>query len=109
MWITISIVVFFTILIVISFYSTRMVTSADKAKTWPPTINKCPDYWEFTDLNGCVPRQVDNVYLNRPKAECTKIDPYILVGGTLKTDLTTKAQQCGIVWDGINNSYSSTT
>ena len=100
MWITISIVVFFTILIVISFYSTRITSANKRTSKWPPTINKCPDYWEYNGVK-CIPNTVNK----SATTGCSEINPYLKIGGSTTDELTNTAKNCGIVWDGINNSY----
>ena len=115
MWITISIVVFFTILIIASFYSTRIVNSTSRTSKWPPTINKCPDYWELSDTaTQCFPKvRADGKFVNNPSSStdssstgCSVMDPYLTIGGTPKQTLTDKAKTCGIAWDGINGVYT---
>jgi hypothetical protein len=117
MWITIAIVLFFTILIVISFYSSRIASFTSKSKKWPPTINKCPDYWEYKNgkcnpNTNCEKIGGKKICVNFPtggRACKKKMKPYIKVGLGRKSDnkkqLGEDAAECGIVWDGINNSY----
>ena len=69
MWITISIVLFFTILMTVSLYRNKIydltrVQKDDLGKIkWPPRIAKCPDYWDAkTDDEGnekCKPKHSD--------------------------------------------------
>ena len=122
MWITISIVVFFTILIFISFYSNRFGSHFSRNKKWPPVINKCPDYWELEknddDKSSCVPKTNDDgnfinlLPVNANAENCKIIDPYLDIGNNSikkqkKRILSSKCKDCGIVWDGIYNRYKN--
>jgi hypothetical protein len=115
LWITISIVFFFTLLILISFYASTVNRVIKKNKKWPPRINRCPDYWEYNNGKcspkiNCVRNGRNKKCVNHPMGSSVcenKMTPYLTEGSS--NNMATLAESCatcGIVWDGINNSLT---
>tara|TARA_Y100000385_G_scaffold81413_1_gene83323 strand:- start:971 stop:1351 length:381 start_codon:yes stop_codon:yes gene_type:complete len=122
-WITILIVLFFTILITVSLYRNKIydlthIQKDDLGKIkWPPRIAKCPDYWDVTtDANGeetCAPKYsglnvgrcgTDNLCDSSGKYfGCNSFDIYDQDKATRqdKRDQRQKAWKCRVKWDGI--------
>ena len=116
LWVTISIVCFFTLLIIISFYGSRINSYTNKSKKWPPRINRCPDYWEYSNGKcapkiNCVNEGDTKKCLNHPKGTTScedQMTPYLTEGSSSnKAKLSEACAICGIMWDGINSSYES--
>lgn len=129
MWITISIVLFFTILMTVSLYRNKIydlthIQKDDLGKIkWPPRIAKCPDYWDVTtDVGGkeiCRPKLSD-LNIGRCKdntscditldcvnkndyCHCRSFDVYDQDKATRRDrrDMRRKAWECRVKWDGI--------
>lgn len=76
-----------------------------KENKWPPTYNRCPDYWEDLGAEGC--RNVHNLG-NCPKGE----NGLIIANGVQKfSSIDTpesrigackQAQNCGLTWENID-------
>ena len=122
-WITISIVLFFTILMTVSLYRNKIydlthIQNDDLGRMkWPPRIAKCPDYWDVTtDTDGnetCSPK-LTSLNIGRCKTEgscdtggayneCNSFDVYDQdkVTRREKKDWRRKAWMCKVKWDGI--------
>lgn len=122
-WITISIVLFFTIFMTVSLYRNKIydlthIQKDDLGKIkWPPRIAKCPDYWDVTtDADGkekCVSKFTE-LNIGRCKASqecegdakynhCKSFDVYDQDKATYrdKREQRRKAWGCRVKWDGI--------
>tara|TARA_X000000950_G_C13665716_1_gene557810 strand:+ start:419 stop:781 length:363 start_codon:yes stop_codon:yes gene_type:complete len=117
-WITIGIVVFFTIIMILSFYSKKIsgLISNDEDLPWPPIISKCPDYWELDDDMICKPNcqkiRIDKYGIKtRPKCvnvglinrrACRRFTPYDEdMTESEKETLHQKTRGCEVQWHGV--------
>tara|TARA_Y100000389_G_C17276544_1_gene420715 strand:+ start:82 stop:441 length:360 start_codon:yes stop_codon:yes gene_type:complete len=116
-WITIGIVVFFTIIMILSFYSKKIsgLISKNEDLPWPPQISKCPDYWELGDDMICKPNcektRIDKYGIEiRPecinkgngKNDCNKFIPYDEdMTDSEKETLHQKTRGCEVQWHGV--------
>lgn len=122
-WITISIVLFFTILMTVSLYRNKIydlthIQRDDLGKIkWPPRIAKCPDYWDVTTGdNGkeiCIPKLTE-INVGRCKtdsvcdegsnySDCRSFDVYEQDKASRRDreNQRKKAWECRVKWDGI--------
>jgi len=100
-WITVFIVVFFTIIILLSLYSTEVKgTFLKKDLKWPPYISKCPDYWILNEEDtNC---KSNNINLGKDTEDCKEFIPYNDdMSQEEKDSLHQKARVCDISWHGV--------
>jgi hypothetical protein len=120
---TIVLVVAVIFLILVLVVMGVMMQSQNNNTIYPPTMNRCPDYWT-DDSTGCtMPLNQSNVgdYLNgttfstdaAPYASGNTFDPSNAAWSSSgKTAICAKrdwAIQHNIVWDGVSNYNNCTT
>lgn len=114
-WITVTIVIFYTCLILLSLYSNQLNDLLRKKKLdWPPHVSKCPEYWMFDERRGkCVrsPNCDPSVATGEKKcanggrdsADCKEFPPF---SGDMseheKTALHHRARVCDVQWNGVH-------
>jgi|TARA_B100001250_G_C19816954_1_gene799030 hypothetical protein len=100
-WITVFIVVFFTIIILLSLYSTEIKGSfLKKDLAWPPYISKCPDYWELNEKDMIC--KSNNINIGENTDDCKSFVPYNEdMSQEEKDSIHQKARVCDISWHGV--------
>lgn len=115
MWyITLFIVIFFTLIILLSTYSQKFKRFFDKDTEWPPVISQCPDYWvvdpsskKCTRSPACKlsvkkgPLKCVNRGDARP--ECASFPVFRKsLRATQKKAIRKRATDCKVLWNGVS-------
>lgn len=103
--VTISCILYVALIIVV-YYQLIKIKSADKAKTWPPVVAQCPDYWEAHGENGSNCVNVKNLGTCPAKTGETHLSMDFsgadYTGTMGKCNKYKWANNCGILWEGVN-------
>lgn len=109
------------VLLILIFASTYyLLNKATKKETWPPTINDCPDYWEY-DASHSVCKNNKGLGQNYPSTVASPFDmsfnPLNAVAPTYGSySNQSMSTNCGkycfaetykIPWDGITYGYTN--
>lgn len=99
---TITLIIFSIILIGSLIYVYFSIEKTVSRVEWPPSVSKCPDYWEEERDDENKPFCVNRKEIGLPVAICQDdLDSEFLAKDKCAKSLW--ARSCDLTWDGVTN------
>jgi len=90
------------IVLLIAAYIMIYFTLVDNNKNWPPSVAKCPDYWEYNAANDmCKSNNNFNI-----GSSANTVTEYLDVSQKSTCDKYKWAKQYAVSWEGLSYGVS---